>query len=230
MCYASLDTRQLKFAPHRYPCSTDIQALRAEFAQALYLSIPTFIIPSPSLANRAFLPSYARAIAGLLQMGGQSAYTQLSIRIPISDPDELIQQGPASAPPSAANGGVTPIGPPPPATARSHKRMSSLSTRPQSMHQAQLQAIASLQQQGQGQGGQGANGNLAPNGHRNVSNASAFSQASSVMSARSAVGPQVQGGDPSSTWEMWDTVRAMCGYHPRLSLSELDLMLCSYEV
>ena len=212
-----------------------MQALRAEFAQALYLSMPTFVIPAPTLSNRAFLPSYARAIAGLLQMGGPAAFTQISIRIPISDPAELIQPGPASvASPAIGNGagGVPPIGPPPPppATAKHHKRMSSLSTRPQSMHQAQLSALAS-QNQSQSQNGQsmqGANGNLAPNGQRNVSGASAFSQASSVMSARSAVGTQAQGGDPNSTWEMWDTVRAMCGYHPRLSISKFASSCASW--
>lgn len=53
----------------------------------------------------------------------------------------------------------------------------------------------------------------------NASAASAVSAASSMMSARSGVATLAH-GDPSSTWEMWDTIRAMCGYHPRLSVSE----------
>ena len=177
-------------------------------------------------------------------MGGPSAYTQISIRIPISDPTELIQQGPATTtgvsgpstvPVPGAGPGPTPIGPAPPAT-RNHKRMSSLSTRPQSMHQAQLQNLVSQagqgqgQAQGQGQNGQGTTGGLVPGANRNVSGASAYSQASSVMSARSTLGPQVVGGDPSSTWEMWDTIRAMCGYHPRLSICESYSSLCRNEL
>jgi len=35
----------------------------------------------------------------------------------------------------------------------------------------------------------------------------------------SGQGP-VATGDPSSTWEMWDCIRTLCGYHPRLSVSE----------
>lgn len=184
-------------------------------AQALYLAIPTLIIPAPSLANRANLPSYARAIANILQIGGAGAYTQVVIRIPISDPTELIQQGPAGGAAGAVGtGSATPTGAIPnspsrppvsaPPTSKHHKRISSLSTRPQSFHQA------------------GNSISLQPNGMRNASGASAMSQASSVISARSAVAAQTMGGDPSSTWEMWDTIRSLCGYHPRLSVSEFS--------
>lgn len=31
---------------------------------------------------------------------------------------------------------------------------------------------------------------------------------------------QVGVQDPSATWEIWDVIRTMCGYNPRLSLSE----------
>ena len=69
-------------------------------AHAIYLSIPTIVIPAPRLDHRTYLPSYARAIADLLQMGEPSAFTQIAIRIPVSDPAELIGQG---AGPSESN-------------------------------------------------------------------------------------------------------------------------------
>ncbi|WWD18018.1 hypothetical protein CI109_102465 [Kwoniella shandongensis] len=172
-------------------------ALRAELAQALYLSLPVLIIPAPSLANRAHLPSYARTISNLLQMGGPSAFTQISIKIPVSDPLELITQGPAPSaplpPPTSASGSLS----------NKHKRISSLSTRPTSMHQAQLSAMMA---QAAAAGGQGLR---------------VVSGASSTLSARSGMAPMAT-GDPSSTWEMWDCIRTLCGYHPRLSVT-LDL-------
>jgi protein arginine N-methyltransferase 5 len=207
-------------------------------SQALYLSIPTLVVPAPSLANRAHLPSYARAIANLLQIGGAAAYTQVVVRIPISDPTELIQQGPAGpvSPGSGtgAGAGAPTMAPPPPPTSKAHKRISSLSTRPQSFHQSQgsasgLQPFTSGAGNGSGSGSGSLNGHGNGHGMRTVSGASAFSQASSVMSARStatvggtAAGGSALGGDPNSTWEMWDTIRAICGYHPRLSVSEWD--------
>jgi protein arginine N-methyltransferase 5 len=62
---------------------------------------------------------------------------------------------------------------------------------------------------------------LTPQNMRVPSGASA---ASSMMSARSAVAGSST--DPSSTWEMWDCIRAMCGYHPRLTVSKY----CSVSV
>ena len=159
-------------------------------AHAIYLALPTLIIPSPVLANRAYLPSYARAISNLLQMGGAAAFTNISIRIPVSDPLELIGQGPANPQPNA--NGVTPESSS--TSAATHRRVGSLSTRPTSMHQ---------------------NLPVTPQAMRIPSGASA---ASSTMSARSGVAAIAQ-GDPSSTWEMWDTIRSLCGYHPRLSIS-----------
>lgn len=170
-----------------------VQALRAEMAHAIYLALPTLIVPAPLLSNRAYLPSYARAISNLLQMGGASAFTNVSIRIPISDPVELIGQGPANM---GQNGQINGSIPESSSTgAGHHRRMGSLSTRPQSMHQSMP---------------------VTPNTMRVPSGASA---ASSTMSARSGVAA-IAHGDPSSTWEMWDTIRSLCGYHPRLSISE----------
>lgn len=184
-------------------------------AHALYLAIPTLIIPAPLLANRAYLPSYARAISNLLQMGGTTAFTQISIRIPISDPAELIHQGPAGTAPLNLNGHANPNGPErsDSVDAKKHKRMSSMSTRPTSMIQ-----------------GANANANtlpVLPTGMRVTSGASATS---SVMSARSAVPPAFARGDPSSTWEMWDTIRRICNYHPRLSVSESGGMVISLSI
>ncbi|WVF70794.1 hypothetical protein IAT40_005588 [Kwoniella sp. CBS 6097] len=192
-------------------------ALRAELAQALYLSLPVLILPAPSLANRAHLPSYARAISGLLAMGGPSAFTQISIKIPISDPLELITQGPApSNSASVPNSGSASA-----SLAQNnnkHKRMSSLSTRPTSMHQAQLNQIiaqaGSASALGSGSGSQGGGGLGNHQGLRIASGAS------STMSTRS--NSNVATGDPSSTWEMWDCIRSLCNYHPRLSVT-LDL-------
>lgn len=191
-------------------------------AHAQYLSVQTVIIPAPSLHNRNQLPAYARAISNVLAMGGPAAFTQISIRIPVSDPVELIGQGPASHSMMQQNGnnlfGPSIIT----ANANSngfsnghggmaesssvgsnrHKRMSSLSTRPTSMYQSQ-------------------NLPVTPQNMRVPSGASA---ASSMMSARSGVAPGgVSHGDPSSTWEMWDSIRNLCGYHPRLSVSECNV-------
>ncbi|WWC66577.1 uncharacterized protein I206_100480 [Kwoniella pini CBS 10737] len=176
-------------------------ALRSEMAQALYLSLPVLVIPAPSLINRAYLPSYARAISNLLQMGGSSAFTQISIRIPISDPVELITQGPAPSQSQSqillqqqqSQQGNSAVG-------NKHKRMSSLSTRPTSMHQTQLQQMINQQ----------------PSNSHNLRIASG---ASSTISTKSTAAIT---GDPSSTWEMWDCIRTLCNYHPRLSVT-LDL-------
>jgi len=182
-------------------------------AHAQYLSVQTVIIPAPTLINRAQLPAYARAITNLLQMGGPAAFTQISIRIPISDPVELIGQGPANhsvmnngnsygQTSGGSNGHTSTNGMPESSSIgiNRHKRMSSLSTRPTSMYQNQNQNLP-----------------VTPQNMRVPSGASA---ASSMMSARSGVISGVSHGDPSSTWEMWDTVRTLCGYHPRLSVSE----------
>lgn len=167
-------------------------------AHAIYLGLATLIIPSPLLANRAYLPSFARAISNLLQMGGASAYTNISIRIPISDPFELIGQGPAN-PAVGPNAQVNGTAPQPDNTAGSagkHRRVGSLSTRPTSVHQ-----------------------NLPVTMH-NMRVPSGASAASSTMSAQTQTSMAATArGDPSSTWEMWDTIRSLCGYHPRLSIS-----------
>ncbi|BEJ15896.1 hypothetical protein CspHIS471_0505010 [Cutaneotrichosporon sp. HIS471] len=169
--------------------------LRAEMQHALYLSLPVLVVPAPNLANRDFLPSYARVISNLLQMGGSSAYTQVSIRIPVSDPLEIIGQGPA---PTNGHG------------ERHHRRSLSLSSRPSSIHQhqmsiGQLSAIT----------GEGNDANGSTPASRVVS------QASSNVPQRTVTHSAIQ-GDPSSTWEMWDCIRSLCGYHPRLSVM-LDL-------
>ncbi|TYJ57617.1 hypothetical protein B9479_001699 [Cryptococcus floricola] len=194
-------------------------ALKAEYAHALYLSLPTLIIPAPSPLNRAHLPSYARAIMGLLQMGGDKAVTEISVRIPVTDPMELIKD-------VQTGGAISPIpfNQPPPVQAQTdkkHKRLSSLSTRPQSM-QAQMALFAN-------------NANQAPMPAPNVAaaNQRITSGASSMMSAPLSVAgaalqaPPTRTGttqveEMSSTWEMWDCIRTICGYHPRLSVT-LDL-------
>ncbi|ADV21175.1 protein arginine N-methyltransferase 5 [Cryptococcus gattii E566] len=193
-------------------------ALRAEFAHALYLSLPVLILPAPSLANRAFLPSYARAICNLLQMGGQSAVTNISIRIPVSNPLELI--APESVMPNGLAGSHSPVSPPSASGARQmdkkHKRLSSLSTRPQSMQTSLFGQPAN----------QGTNQNQQQ-GMRIASGASSLMSANTVYgsvagSGQASLSVTAHGGDLSSTWEMWDCIRTLCGYHPRLSVT-LDL-------
>jgi protein arginine N-methyltransferase 5 len=177
-------------------------------AHAIYLGISTLIIPSPLLANRAHLASYARVISNLLQMGGAAAHTNISIRIPISDPFEIIGQGPANINANVNRNSIAqngqpaiqpPSGPETSTAAGKHRRVGSLSTRPTSMHQG------------------------LPVTMHNMRVPSGASAASSTMSAVSGIPLATSasaGGDPSSTWEMWDTIRSLCGYHPRLSISK----------
>jgi protein arginine N-methyltransferase 5 len=92
-----------------------------------------------------------------------------------------------------------------------HKRISSLTTRPPSVHQSTYGAILPV----------------APNKMR------VPSAASSTLSAKSGV-IQFASGDLSSTWELWDCIRSMCGHHPRLSVSKCYSLykssLCSNSV
>ncbi|CED84658.1 Protein kinase inhibitor [Phaffia rhodozyma] len=118
-------------------------ALRHELAQAAYLNVPVVILPPPR--NRALVADYARAVNACLAAGGP--YTQISIRISISDPAELINQP----------------------------------------------------------------------GDNARSSGSIMSRNSVRLSTSRPGGP-----DPSATWELWDVIRTMCGYNPRLSCT-LDL-------
>lgn len=176
---------------------------------ALYLSLPTLVLPAPSLANRRNLPAYAHVVSNLLQMGGPQAFTQISIRIPVSDPLEIIGQGPA-APNGSANGHTHSRGPSI-SESRHHRRISSLSSRPTSMHQAQF-SISQLSQLGQSAStGPIPATRLTSSGSNNTNKDTTSNKQNAVHALHS---------DPSSTWEMWDCIRALCGYHPRLTVSE----------
>jgi hypothetical protein len=100
-----------------------------------------------------------------------------------------------------------------PVTDKRHKRMSSMSTRPTSIHQGSntLPVLPA--------GMRTTSGASAVSGTSGISGFSGVSAASSMMSARSAL-PTFAKGDPSSTWEMWDAIRKICNYHPRLSVSK----------
>lgn len=124
---------------------TNVQALRHELAQAAYLNVPVIILPPPR--NRALVADYARAVNACLSSG--SPFCQISIRIPISDPAELINQPADSA----------------------------------------------------------------------RSSGSIMSRHSVRLSTSRPVGP-----DPSATWELWDVIRNMCGYNPRLSCSQFPFL------
>ena len=44
----------------------------------------------------------------------------------------------------------------------------------------------------------------------------------SLLGGKRMVAPRLHSSDLSSTWEMWDTIRAICGYSPRLTLGILS--------
>ena len=152
-------------------------------------------------------------------MGGSSAFTQISIRIPISDPAELINHGPTPTPTPSTSSPSSVMFASQSQSSQSgmendkrHKRLSSLSTRPSSIIGHGSLGITSI---GAGPAGAGP-------GARIPSASSAMSGVSSVLSTRSTattIAPSAT-GDPSSTWEMWECIRRMCGYHPRLTVSE----------
>jgi protein arginine N-methyltransferase 5 len=58
-------------------------ALRQEIAYATHLHLQTLILPAPR--NMEYVTDYARCVADILQTPG---FLQLSIRIPISDPND----------------------------------------------------------------------------------------------------------------------------------------------
>jgi protein arginine N-methyltransferase 5 len=187
------------------------QGIRAEMQHALYLGLPTLVLPAPNLANRRNLPAYAHVISNLLAMGGPGAMTKIAVRIPVSDPLEIIHQGPAAPPNANGNGHGGHHGRGPSLSeSRHHRRMSSLSSRPPSMHQQQL-SLTHLSQLGQTQTGTGPipTNRVTSNGNQNNQGA-----------ASSAKAAQPIHSDPSSTWEMWDCIRSLCNYHPRLTVSE----------
>ena len=48
----------------------------------------------------------------------------------------------------------------------------------------------------------------------------------SFTSAQSTNATMISDADMNVTWEMWDTIRNLCGYSPRLTLGELLLCTC----
>ena len=65
------------------PKLTHLKALRQEMAYATYLNLSTIILPPPR--TRAFVADYARALNACLAT--TSPYLQISIRIPLYDPN-----------------------------------------------------------------------------------------------------------------------------------------------
>lgn len=191
------------------------QGIRAEMQHALYLGLPTLVLPAPSLANRRNLPAYAHVISNLLAMGGPGAMTKIAVRIPVSDPLEIIGQGPAPSNGSANGHGGHHSRGPSLSESRHHRRMSSLSSRPPSMHQQQL-SLTHLNQLGQAQ--PSSTGPIPAN--RVTPSTSQNSHGGTSASAKAT---QSLHSDPSSTWEMWDCIRSLCGYHPRLTVSEYHI-------
>lgn len=151
-------------------------------------------------------------------MGGHSAVTNISIRIPVSNPLELI--APESVVPNGLAGSHSSVAPPSasgaPQMDKKHKRLSSLSTRPQSMQTSLFGQPAN----------QGTNQNQQQ-GMRITSGASSLISANTAYgsvagSGQASLSVTAHGGDLSSTWEMWDCIRTLCGYHPRLSVSMFE--------
>lgn len=140
------------------------------------------MIPPPLPENREFLPSYARAIAALLELGGESAVTRIAIRIGVSDRPNLGIQQALAQPNVAANQANS-------ADDKKHKRKSSMGIGIRMSGSANLLPTSQLHQE-------------------------------AVPARQSMV---VGSGDQNSfSWEVWDCVRTVCDYHPRLGLA-LDM-------
>jgi hypothetical protein len=161
------------------------KALRQELLLCLHLSVPVLVLPPPNPENREFLPSYARAIASLLELGGEAALTRLSIRLPVSD-------RPNAPPPAHANSSAQAV---------------------QSAYQAEMEK-KHRRRSSMGVPGPGARTSM-------------HGQSLVVWSPSAAKVISTAGtGDGSAfAWEMWDCIRNICGYHPRLSLSEWSPMI-----
>jgi protein arginine N-methyltransferase 5 len=159
--------------------SLPLQALRQELLLCLHLSIPVLVLPPPNPENRESLPSYARAVASLLELGGEAAITRISIRLPVSDrPITLPGSAGSSASAQAAYQAEMD---------KKHKRRSSM--------------------------GPGARTSLH-GGQSTLTSPGGLNKTLAIATSNS---------DGSAfAWEMWDCIRSICGYHPRLSLSQLD--------
>lgn len=186
------------------------QALRQELALALHLSIPTLIIPPPVPENRAHLPSYARAIASLLEMGGEGAQTRISIRIGISDRPPTAVASPSTqgfagnsmmslAAPSVNGGRQTSYDYTP----------SGLSTVEEKRHKRKSSMGIPVRNSSYGQPSGGSAANASGQYHRH-----------SLLSGAAGA---AAGDYHSWSWEVWDCIRNVCGYHRRLSLSTFCL-------
>lgn len=190
-------------------CPSYAQALRQELALALHLSIPTLIIPPPLPENRAHLPSYARAIASLLEMGGEGAQTRISIRIGISDRPPTAVMSPSAQ--GFAGNSMTSLAAPSVNGGRqasydysSHQQ--ALSTVEEKRHKRKSSMGIPLRNSSYSQ----------TTGTGSAPTATAQHHRHSLLSGSAGAA----GGDYHSwSWEVWDCIRNICGYHRRLSLS-----------
>jgi protein arginine N-methyltransferase 5 len=169
-----------------------LQALRQELLTCQHLHIRTLVIPPPLPENRDYLPSYARAIASLLELGGEAAVTRIAIRIGVSDRPNLAShnQAPSQNNGSNHNSYIAAYTTPSPAEDKKHKRKSSMGIglRMSASHGL----LPTSQQVGNGP---------------------------SIVSNRQSM--IIGSGDQNSfSWEVWDCVRNVCDYHPRLGLGE----------
>ncbi|KAJ9123690.1 hypothetical protein QFC24_003461 [Naganishia onofrii] len=194
-------------------------ALRQELALALHLSIPTLIIPPPLPENRAHLPSYARAIASLLEMGGEGAQTRISIRIGISDrpPTATVPSSSAYGGGGQGNNSMASLSAPSNSGGRtsSYDYSSAVSTQ-------QLSSVEEKRHKRKSSMGIG----LRNSSYSTTQNGGAMTTTQqqqhrhSLLSGTSA--GNVAGDYHSWSWEVWDCIRNVCGYHRRLSLT-LDM-------
>ncbi|KAJ9115298.1 hypothetical protein QFC20_001166 [Naganishia adeliensis] len=185
-------------------------ALRQELALALHLSIPTLIIPPPLPENRAHLPSYARAIASLLEMGGEGAQTRISIRIGISDRPPTAVMSPSAA--GFGGNSMTSLAAPSVGGRQASYDYSSqqqtLSSVEDKRHKRKSSMGIPLRNSSYSQAPGAGTGPSATAHHRH-----------SLLSGSAGAA----GGDYHSwSWEVWDCIRNICGYHRRLSLT-LDM-------
>jgi len=161
----------------------------------LHLHVRTLVIPPPLPENREYLPSYARAIASLLELGGESSVTRIAIRIGVSDRPNLgLQNATANSPYSGH-----------------HSMQASQASHDDKKHKRKSSMGIGIRMSGSNA--------LFP--------AVQPPSASPVSNRQSMV---IGTGDQNSfSWEVWDCVRTVCDYHPRLGLGGLSCRPISPE-
>jgi protein arginine N-methyltransferase 5 len=144
------------------------------------------VIPPPLPENREYLPSYARAIASLLELGGESSVTRIAIRIGVSDRPNLGLQNATTNSPYSGH----------------HSMQASQASHDDKKHKRKSSMGIGIRMSGSNA--------LFP-----------AVQPSSISPVSNRQSMVIGTGDQNSfSWEVWDCVRTVCDYHPRLGLGE----------